>query len=55
LDRFEILVPATADLDAAEQRLTDSGVRTERGEEGLTAVDPSGNRVLLKSRRVKTP
>ncbi len=52
LDRFEVVVPAIADLDAAEQRLADSGVQTERGEEGLTAVDPSGNRVLL---HVKNP
>jgi catechol 2,3-dioxygenase len=52
LDRFEVVVPAGADLDAAEQRLTDAGVQTERGEEGLTAVDPSGNRVLL---HVKNP
>jgi catechol 2,3-dioxygenase len=50
LDRFEVVVPAAADLDAAEHRLTDSGVQTERGEEGLTAVDPSGNRVLLRPR-----
>jgi catechol 2,3-dioxygenase len=50
LDRFEVVVPAAADLDAAEQRLTATGVQTERGEEGLTAVDPSGNRVLLRSR-----
>ena len=52
LDRFEVVVPAAADVDAAEQRLADSGVQTERGEEGLTAVDPSGNRVLLQ---VKNP
>jgi catechol 2,3-dioxygenase len=50
LDRFEVVVPAGADLDAAEQRLTDGGVQTERGDEGLTAVDPSGNRVLLRPR-----
>ena len=48
LDRFEVVVPAGADLDAAERRLTDGGVQTERGDEGLTTVDPSGNRVLLK-------
>ena len=47
LDRFEVVLPAAADLDAAERRLADSGVQTERSEEGLTAVDPSGNRVLL--------
>ena len=48
LDRFEVVVPTAADVDAAEQRLTDSGVQTGRSEEGLTAVDPSGNRVLLR-------
>jgi catechol 2,3-dioxygenase len=52
LERFEVVVPAIADLNAAEQRLTDSGVQTQRGEEGVTAVDPSGNRVLL---HVKDP
>ena len=31
LDRFEVVLPAIADLDAAEQRLTDSGVQTQRG------------------------
>ena len=50
LDRFEVVVPAGADLDAAERRLTDAGVQTQRGDEGLTAVDPSGNRVLLRPR-----
>ena len=54
LDRFEVVVPAAADLDAAEQRLTDGGVQTERGDEGLTAVDRSGNRVLLRP-HVNTP
>jgi catechol 2,3-dioxygenase len=54
LDRFEVVVPAAADLDAAERRLTDSGVQTERGDEGVTAVDPSGNRVLLRA-HVNTP
>jgi catechol 2,3-dioxygenase len=54
LDRFEVVVPAAADLDAAERRLTEGGVQTEPGEEGLTAVDPSGNRVLLRP-HVNTP
>lgn len=51
LERFEVVVPTAADVDAAEQLLTDSGVQTGRSDEGLTAVDPSGNRVLLRSVR----
>ena len=51
LDRFEVVLPAAADLDAAERRLADSGVQTHRSDEGLTAVDPSGNRVLLLAER----
>jgi catechol 2,3-dioxygenase len=52
LERFEVVVPTAADLDAAERRLTDSGVETARSDEGLTGVDPSGNRVLLKARPI---
>jgi catechol 2,3-dioxygenase len=48
LERFDVVVPTAADLDAAERRLTDSGAETARSDEGLTAVDPSGNRVLLR-------
>ena len=53
LDRFEVVVPAATDLDAAEQQLTDSGAHAERGPDGLTAVDPSGNRVLLRARALQ--
>jgi len=49
LERFEMVVPSGADVDAAERQLADAGVETNRSEEGLTAVDPSGNRVLLRS------
>jgi catechol 2,3-dioxygenase len=49
LDRFEMVLPSAADVDAAERRLADSGVDATRSEEGVTAVDPSGNRVLLTS------
>jgi catechol 2,3-dioxygenase len=48
LDRFEIVLPSAAELDAAERRLTAAGVETSRDEGGVTAVDPSGNRVLLR-------
>jgi catechol 2,3-dioxygenase len=51
LDRIEVVVPTAADVDAAAQRLTDSGVESQRGAEGLTTVDPSGNRVLLSPSR----
>jgi catechol 2,3-dioxygenase len=49
LDRFEMVLPSAADVDAAERRLADAGVDATRSEEGVTAVDPSGNRVLLTS------
>jgi catechol 2,3-dioxygenase len=49
LERFEMVLPSPAEVDAAERRLADSGVEASRSEEGLTAVDPSGNRVLLRS------
>jgi catechol 2,3-dioxygenase len=48
LDRFEIVLPSTAEVDAAERRLADAGMGPSRGDEGVTAVDPSGNRVLLR-------
>ena len=49
LDRYEIVLPDGAELDAAQRRLAAHGVDASRTEEGLTAVDPSGNRVLLKA------
>jgi hypothetical protein len=49
LDRFEIVLASAAEVDTAERRLGDAGVDASRSEEGLTAVDPSGNRVLLRS------
>lgn len=49
LDRFEIVLPSTAEVDAAERRLADAGMGPSRSDEGVTAVDPSGNRVLLRS------
>ena len=48
LERFEIVVPTAADLDAAERRLAAHGFESNRTQEGATAVDPSGNRVLLR-------
>jgi catechol 2,3-dioxygenase len=49
LDRYELVLPDTADVDAADGRL---GERSDpiRVEEGVLVADPSGNRVLLTSR-----
>jgi catechol 2,3-dioxygenase len=49
LDRFEIVLPSTAEVDAAERRLADAGMAPSRGDEGVIAVDPSGNRVLRRT------
>ena len=49
LERFEIVLPDAAELDAAERRLAAAGVQAARSDEGLTAVDPSGNRLLLRT------
>ena len=48
LDRYELVLPDTADVDAADGRL---GERSDpiRVEEGVLVADPSGNRVLLTS------
>jgi catechol 2,3-dioxygenase len=47
LDRFEVVLPARADLDATELRLAAQGVPAHRTDEGVSTVDPSGNRMLL--------
>ncbi len=51
LDRFEVVLPAAAALEAAERRLAGQGVRMHRTEEGVLTADPSGNRMLLSERR----
>jgi catechol 2,3-dioxygenase len=48
LDRYEIVVPNGAEVDAVERRFASRGIDARRTEEGLTAIDPSGNRVLLR-------
>jgi catechol 2,3-dioxygenase len=48
LERYEIVLPGIAELDAAERRLAAHGFDAERSDEGLTAADPSGNQVLLR-------
>jgi catechol 2,3-dioxygenase len=49
LDRYEIVVPDEAELDAPAGRLEAAGVETERDEDGIHAADPSGNRLVLRS------
>ena len=46
LDRYELVLPSAGDVDAAAERLGESGDPV-RVEEGVLARDPSGNRVLL--------
>jgi catechol 2,3-dioxygenase len=48
LERFELVLPTQAGLDGAARRLADAGVEVDREPEGVTATDPSGNRVLLR-------
>jgi catechol 2,3-dioxygenase len=50
LDRFRIVVPQRADLDAVAGRLSNAGHEAVPVDEGLATVDPSGNRVVLAVR-----
>jgi catechol 2,3-dioxygenase len=51
LERFEVVLPTAADLEATERRLADQGVQTHGTDEGVMTADPSGNRMLLSARR----
>ena len=55
LEHFEIVLPTVAGVDAAEQRLAAHGTRASRTEDGLTAIDPSGNRVRLVAAATTQP
>ena len=44
---FAIVLPGSAELDAAEGRLRDAGVEARRDAEGVHAADPSGNGIVL--------
>ena len=48
LGRAEIVVPEPRELDRVEARLADAGHPAERGEDGLSASDPSGNTLLMR-------
>jgi catechol 2,3-dioxygenase len=50
LDRYELVLPSEDERDAAAGRLGETGDPV-RLDEGVLATDPSGNRVLLTSRR----
>ena len=50
LDRYELVLPNTAERDSAADRLAQAGADPERLDEGVVAADPSGNRVLLTAR-----
>jgi catechol 2,3-dioxygenase len=47
LRHFEIVLPRSAELEAAEQRLRDAGIEARRDAEGVHAADPSGNAIVL--------
>lgn len=47
LRHFEILLPGTADLEAAERRLRNAEVEARRDGEGVHTADPSRNGIVL--------
>jgi catechol 2,3-dioxygenase len=49
LDRYELVVPGQADLDAAAERLGDKGYEAEQDEGEVRSTDPSGNRIALRT------
>ena len=50
LDHYELVLPSAAERDSAADRLAQAGADPQRGDEGVLAADPSGNRVLLTAR-----
>jgi catechol 2,3-dioxygenase len=47
LDRYTLVLPPGADLDLVAARLSEAGHEAAGSGDGLTAADPSGNRVLI--------
>jgi catechol 2,3-dioxygenase len=47
LEHFEVVLPDVDALRRTEERIGARDVSAERRDEGLFAIDPSGNRVLL--------
>ncbi len=50
LSRFELVVDEALELDRIERRLLEAGIQTELGGDGIRVVDPSANRLLLRTR-----
>jgi catechol 2,3-dioxygenase len=50
LDRFEIVLPDGVAVNETAERLATSGAAVELIDDGIVAADPSGNRVLLRTR-----
>ena len=49
LDRFEVLVPDSGEVQAAARRLGEAGVAVSEEDGGLAFADPSRNGVLLRA------
>ena len=47
LDRYRVTLPSAADVDAVAARLADAGHEVVADDDGPSAVDPSGNRVVF--------
>jgi catechol 2,3-dioxygenase len=47
LDRYELVLPDSAAVDAVAEGLRGTGAELESGDAGLLARDPAGNRVLV--------
>ena len=45
---YEVVLPEAGDVDAVRERLETAGVPVERSNGSAAAIDPSGNRVLLR-------
>lgn len=50
LDRFRVVLPSQADVDAVAERLAAAGREAVRRDDGLHAGDPSGNGLVLSAR-----
>jgi catechol 2,3-dioxygenase len=49
LDRFEVVLPDSAELESVVKRVQGRGVEIEQRPDGYLTTDPSGNRVLLRA------
>jgi catechol 2,3-dioxygenase len=51
LRHFEIVLPGSAEVDAAEGRLRDAGIEARRDSERVHTADPSGNGIVVTTKR----